>query len=275
MECQLENVKVNYEVFGTGHPIVLLHAGMTDHRQMTGCMEPCFTKREGWKRIYPDLPGMGKTSGHEWITNSGEMVEVICEFIDAVIPSEAFVLGGYSYGAYLVRGVLQRKLGQVDGLMLICPVAIANSAERTKPPQEILVKDPELISKLSPDDREFFEIFSAIQSQRIWERTRNEVIERFALLDEPFFSRLQSEGYAFSFDVDESISQFLKPTLIVVGRQDFIVGYWDAWNLIEQYPRATYAVLDRAGHNLPIEQEELFNLLVGEWLDRVEESSLL
>ena len=93
-------------------------------------------------------------------------------------------------------------------------------------------------------------------------------------MDEPFFSRLQSEGYAFSFDVDTSISQFLKPTLIVVGRQDCIVGYWDAWKLIEQYPRATYAVLDRAGHNLPIEQEELFNLLVGEWLARVEESSL-
>ena len=153
MECQLEHVNIYYEVFGKGRPIVLLHAGMTDHRQMAGCMESCFSNREGWNRIYPDLPGMGKTSGHEWITNSDSMVEVICEFIDAVIPSEAFVLGGYSYGAYLVRGVLQRKFGQVDGLLLICPVTIANSAERTKPPQEIIVKDPELISSLSPEIR--------------------------------------------------------------------------------------------------------------------------
>ena len=273
MECRLENANVNYEVFGTGRPIVMLHAGMTDHRQITGCMEPCFSKREGWKRIYPDLPGMGETSGHEWITNSDEMVDVICEFIDAVLPNEAFVLGGYSYGAYLARGVLQRKFDQVDGLSLLCPVIIANSAERTKPPQEILVKDPDLISTLPQDDREFFEVFGTVQSHRILERTRNEVIGGFALLDEPFFSRLQAEGYAFSFDVDASNRQFLKPTLIVAGRQDCIVGYWDSWTLIEQYPRATYAVLDRAGHNLPIEQEEIFNLLVGEWLDRVEEHS--
>ena len=31
-------------------------------------------------------------------------------------------------------------------------------------------------------------------------------------------------------------------------------------------------VLDRAGHRLQMEQEKLFNALVDEWLDRVEES---
>jgi len=31
-------------------------------------------------------------------------------------------------------------------------------------------------------------------------------------------------------------------------------------------------VLDRAGHNLQIEQEDLFNALVNEWLDRVEDT---
>ena len=39
---------------------------------------------------------------------------------------------------------------------------------------------------------------------------------------------------------------------------------------MEKYPRATFAVLDLAGHILQIEQESLFNALVNEWLDRVE-----
>jgi hypothetical protein len=51
-----------------------------------------------------------------------------------------------------------------------------------------------------------------------------------------------------------------------------MVGYRDAWTILERYPRATFAVLDRAGHNLAIEQERLFAALVGEWLDRVEEA---
>ena len=60
--------------------------------------------------------------------------------------------------------------------------------------------------------------------------------------------------------------------MILVGRQDAAVGYRDAWEVLEDYPRGTFAVLDRAGHNLQIEQETLFNALVNEWLDRVEEN---
>jgi hypothetical protein len=51
-----------------------------------------------------------------------------------------------------------------------------------------------------------------------------------------------------------------------------VVGYRDAWNLIENYPRATFAVLDRAGHHLQIEQNMLFYALMEEWLKRVEET---
>jgi pimeloyl-ACP methyl ester carboxylesterase len=38
---------------------------------------------------------------------------------------------------------------------------------------------------------------------------------------------------------------------------------------LPHYPRATFAVLDVAGHNLQIEQPRLFNALMHEWLDRV------
>ena len=35
--------------------------------------------------------------------------------------------------------------------------------------------------------------------------------------------------------------------------------------------KSTFAILDRAGHFLQVEQEELFLALVDEWLQRVEE----
>lgn len=38
-------------------------------------------------------------------------------------------------------------------------------------------------------------------------------------------------------------------------------------------PRATFAVLDRAGHGLPEEQPAVFKALAHDWLDRVEEFS--
>jgi pimeloyl-ACP methyl ester carboxylesterase len=63
------------------------------------------------------------------------------------------------------------------------------------------------------------------------------------------------------------------PALILLGRQDAVVGYRDAWRIIENYPRATFAILDRTGHFLTVEQQALYSTLVNEWLDRVEESA--
>jgi len=271
MECHLKDIRVHYKIYGEGHPLISLHGFSPDHRLMTGCMEPIFEHRSGWQRIYPDLPGMGKTPGKEWITNSDQMLDVVLDFTDQVIPGQRFVLAGESYGGYLARGVIYRKPELVDGLLLICPMIISDHAKRSLPPYVALVEDVELLSSLEPSEREEFESLAVVQSQRIWERTRDEVIAGASIADEDFLTKLQTEGYPLSFDVD-AIPPFEKPTLILVGRQDGTVGYRDAWGIFENYPRGTFAVLDRAGHNLQIEQETLFNALINEWLGRVEEN---
>jgi pimeloyl-ACP methyl ester carboxylesterase len=60
---------------------------------------------------------------------------------------------------------------------------------------------------------------------------------------------------------------------MIMGRQDSAVGYRDHWQLIENFPRASFVILDKAGHNLQIEQEKLFRELVKEWLSRVSEET--
>ena len=271
MECQLKDISVYYEIHGEGRPFISLHGFSPDHRSMSGCLEPIFEHRSGWQRIYPDLPGMGKTPGKERITNSDQMLDIVSDFIDQVIPGQRFVLAGDSYGGYLARGIIYRRPALVDGLLLICPLIIPDHTKRSVPSHVALVKDPALMSSLEPSEREEFESFAVVQSWRIWERTRDEVIAGVSVADEDFLSKLQAHGYPFSFDVD-TVLPFEKPTLILAGRQDAMVGYRDAWEILENYPRGTFAVLDRAGHNLQIEQETLFNALVNEWLDRVEES---
>lgn len=270
MQQPLERINVHYEMRGEGRPIIALHGYWTDHRIMLGSMEPIVKDRRGWRCIYPDLPGMGKTPGEKWITNSDHMLEVVCEFIDTLIPKQRFILAGYSYGGYLARGVIHRKREFVDGLLLICPVVL-DRGKRDLPSKKILVQDPNLMAKVTPAEKEEFENWVAVQGPRIWERTRDEVNVGSSIADIPFLTKLQEGGYSFTFDVDAEIDQFDKPTLVLTGRQDWIVGYRDMWGIIEKYPRATFAILDRASHNLPIEQEALFNLLVNEWLDRVEE----
>ena len=65
---------------------------------------------------------------------------------------------------------------------------------------------------------------------------------------------------------------FHRPALIITGRQDFIAGYRDAWNILENYPRASYVVLDQSGHFME-DGAALIHVLMNEWLDRVEENT--
>jgi len=52
-----------------------------------------------------------------------------------------------------------------------------------------------------------------------------------------------------------------------------VVGYNDAYKIIEKFPRDSFLILDMAGHNLQIEQEGIFQSVVKEWLRRVEISN--
>jgi len=274
MECELEKIKIYCEIYGEGKPVLMIHGFYPDHRVMKGCMEPIFNKRHGYKRIYFDLPGMGKTKGEKWITNSDQMLDITLQFIEKIIPDKKFLVVGESYGGYLARGVIYKKSEFVEGVCFVCPVIFAEESRRELPKHITLIKDPELISNLNPSEAIDFENIAIVQNTRIWERYRDDFISGVNIADDKFLTKIQEEGYPFSFDVDQLIKQYIKPALFLLGRYDSIVGYRDAWKIIEKYPRATFAILDYAGHLLQIEQEKVFNLLVNEWLDRIEEFNL-
>ena len=272
MECILENITVHYETHGEGKPILFLPGWSLNARITADQMEPCFHGREGWKRIYIDPPGHGKTPGKDWIANQDNMLEVILSIIDKLTAGQKYCLVGISLGAYLARGVLLRRIRFVDGIAMLVPVIIADDKKRSLPPHKVLIKDPDIYGELSPMEQDIFGI-SVIHTRTWLENIRNfPEIPDEENGDPEFLSRIRDnpKKYAFSFDVDALAEPFPGPSLIMAGRQDAIAGYRDVWNILENYPRASYVVLDRAGH--PLEDSTgLVNVLIKEWLDRVEE----
>ena len=267
MFCDLGNVSIYYETCGDGIPVLMIHGFCPDHRLMKGCMEPIFASRPGWKRIYFDLPGMGRTRGEPWIDCSDKVLEVVLAFVDRILPNQSFLVVGESYGGYLARALVLKKRESVDGLLLICPLIVE---KRSVPAKKIIIEDRRLMSEMDASDVNEFASMAVIQTRRNWERFRDEILVGLKVADMAYLEQLRSKGYQFSFDVDSLSERYDKPVLIVAGRQDSSVGYRDAWSIIENYPRATLAVLDSAGHNLQIEQAQVFTALVLEWLDRVQ-----
>jgi pimeloyl-ACP methyl ester carboxylesterase len=135
MKSDLGDIAIFYETYGTGRPIVMLPGRPSDHRVMLRFMEPLFTQRDGWLRLYPDLPGTGRTPCVDRLATHDQMLDAVLAFIDTVIPGQRFVLAGLSYGGYLARGVVYRRAASIDGVLLCAPQVKAEPAQAHLPPR--------------------------------------------------------------------------------------------------------------------------------------------
>src|SRR5437016_12355859 len=91
MKCDLGDFAIFYETYGTGRPIVMLPGRPSDHRIMLRFMEPLFTQRDGWLRLYPDLPGTGRTPGVGRLARHEQMVDAVLALIHTDYPSHGYL----------------------------------------------------------------------------------------------------------------------------------------------------------------------------------------
>ncbi|MEM7033283.1 MAG: alpha/beta hydrolase [Chloroflexota bacterium] len=272
MEFQIDDLTLVYETRGEGQPVLMLHGWPTDRHSMIGAMEPIFRQREGWQRVYVDLPGMGETNGGSWINGNDDVLQVLIQFMDERYPAEPFLVAGFSYGGYLARGMLHEKHDQIDGMLLFAPVIPGNREARILAPHRVIVSNPEGLKQFPEPIAEFLAAGLVVQDDAVLAR-QPEILGGLERADQAALARI-SQNYAFSFEVDDLPEPYEAPVLILTGKHDSVVGYENVFPLLSRYPRATFAVLDRAGHALHTEQVHLFNTLVDEWLDRVQEAQI-
>jgi len=269
MICKIGETEIHYHVRGHGRPLLMLHGITVDHRSILA-LDTVFEAHSGWQRIYLDLPGMGQSPGGD-VSTSGQMLEVLEGFVDRVIGKAGFAVFGASYGGYLAQGLVIKRSEQVAGLGLLCPVVQPDPSLRALAELTPMVRDTALLDTLTKTQREEFEAYCVVQSREVWQRAQHELQVGRDIMDAGFVERLQGD-YGFSFPVLPLAIPFERPALIVTGRQDNIVGFADTIPLLQSYPHASFAVLDRAGHNLQLEQDTLLKTLFSEWLHRMEEA---
>ncbi|MCU1678091.1 MAG: alpha/beta hydrolase family protein, partial [Frankiales bacterium] len=115
-------VKVHYAEHGAGRPVLVLHGSGVDHREAEACFEPLLDGVAELRRIYPDLPGMGRTSAPETMRSADDVLDTLLDFADEVTGGQSHLLIGHSAGAYFAQAMAARRPAQVAGLALVCPL---------------------------------------------------------------------------------------------------------------------------------------------------------
>lgn len=273
MNAIINGTPVYYEQYGDGVPIICIHGFPEDHRAVSGCFEPVFQGVSGYRRLYLDLPGLGKSPANPLVENADDMLNTLFQFVEQVIGTEHFYLIGQSYGGYLSLGLTQQLPERIKGLYLLCPCVVASREHRTLTARTIIRDDGIALS--ADDNLADYEVFAqaaTIITNATWERYKAEILPGLQCADKEFVERYQADGYGLSIESELKNIRFEKPTTFLMGRQDDCVGYRDAYELIECFPRASFEILDGAGHNLQIEQPCRFEDSVVDWLKRIEHS---
>lgn len=269
LRVEVEGVPIAYEVRGEGRPILLIHGWSADRRYMLADLEPVFHDHPGWQRTYLDLPGHGSTPAPEWLSSQQQMLSVLAGFVDTALPDAPLAVAGNSYGGYLTLALVRSMPTRLCGAALLVPDVPAIDGTRDAPDPVTLIEDRSIFTDLAPDERWIPDALVA-HERRMLDEIRAADMAGYRAADHTFLERLEAD-YLLTGAAGRPGTPFARPSLLLAGRQDSTVGYRGALSLLDEFPRATYAVLDMAGHHLGrIERPALFRALVGDWLERMQ-----
>jgi pimeloyl-ACP methyl ester carboxylesterase len=225
MQIRVGEVSVNYVEHGTGRPVLILHGAGVDHCETEACFEPILDVVRGLRRIYPDLPGMGRTIAPEAMRSADDVLDTLLDFADEVTGTDAYLVIGHSVGAYYAQAMAVRRPALVDGLALVCPLL---PGVRDIPEHRVAAGSAEI-------GDEGFRSYFVIQTPDMLERYERFVAPAGALADQAALGRI---GERWEFTPDRSPA-YAGAVLIVAGRVDSTVGYAAAIDLVDSYPHAT------------------------------------
>ncbi|MCD8786419.1 alpha/beta hydrolase [Staphylococcus gallinarum] len=272
MKIKINDISLNYKIYGEGRPLLFIHGNALNIDSMDKVYEPLLQDNQQFQRIYLDLPGMGESPSTPNITNSDEMLAYIIKFIDALNLTEPLALVGHSYGGYLSIGLAHKLQEKVAGLYLTCPVVYAEDKQRRIPEGKQIIDQHFDLPEESDYLADYLDTTTRI-NQKTWDYYINTIVPGYQSADEPFMDNIRRDNdkyYKFSFEDDINIANNTVITLLL-GKYDNVVGYQDQVDFFTSFPKSSYTVFSDAGHNFFIDLYDFNKLFIDNFLQRLTE----
>jgi 2-succinyl-6-hydroxy-2,4-cyclohexadiene-1-carboxylate synthase len=262
MKVTLQGVSYEYEVVGSGEPLLLLHG-------FTGSMETWRSFIPSWSEqfqvILVDIVGHGKTESPEDVTHYDiqNVALQMKELLDHLHIENAHVLG-YSMGGRLAVTMACLYPKYVRSLLLENCTAGLESANERKERRE---KDERLADKIEQEGtRSFVSMWENIplfETQKRLAQNVQEAVRKERLANNPkgLANSLRGMGTGAQPSWWKDLQNLKMPVLLLNGESD--EKFFRLLKNIEKcIPRANFVKIDGAGHAIHVEQPEKFDTIV-------------
>lgn len=243
MTTDIEGIRINYDVKGTGNPILFLHGWGADIKLFYPIMEAV---SESCQAIALDLPGFGGSSEPCTSWSVDDYVDFVIRFLDYIDAKPAAVIG-HSFGGRIMIKALSKDL------LPFCEKAIFIDAAGIKPKKTIKqrislfsYKLCKRILSLPPVSKAFPEALEKLRKSRGSADYNNATpIMRQTLV------KVVNE------DLTELLPEIKVPSLLIWGTADTATPISDGEAFERLIPDAGLVRIEGAGHFSFLQAPEL------------------
>ena len=245
----VNGVNLAVEVRGDGPAILFIHGYPLDRT----IWAPQLDALDGWRRIAPDLRGMGESDAPDLGYGMGTYAEDLVALLDA-LGVERAVVAGLSMGGYVAFELLRRWRARVSGLVLIATRAEADSpdarrardaaAHQARESGAAAIAEAMLPNLLAPASRER----DPALAERVRRVMTNAPVAGIVGALSAMRDRPDSTGLLSTL---EGV-----PTLVVAGAEDRIIPPEKARAMADRISDAEFVLIPGAAHLPTLEAPE-------------------
>ncbi|CAN5859028.1 alpha/beta hydrolase [soil metagenome] len=275
MFMTVNDVELFVDIQGQGPPIIAHHGGpgMGSHANDKAAFAPL---ADIYQIVSFDARGSGRSGAVPPYTHAQWVADL--DALREQLGFERFIMTGGSYGGYIALEYTLAHPERVTHLILrdtaashqyesqAKATALARAAEFPEINEDDLNR---IFAGKMKDDNDFKRTFAAIAPLY----DANYELEKTKQWLERITFRAQTHNFAFSqnipgFDLIARLGEITVPTLVIVGRHDWITPLEASQELAAGVPNAELVVFENSGHSPQQEEHERFVAVVRDFLER-------
>lgn len=257
----VRGISTGLDVQGDGRAVIFVHGFPLD-RSMWGDLTSTLT---GWRRIAPDLRGMGMSDAPASRYSMAEYADDLAALL-SLLNVDAAVMCGFSMGGYVALEFLRRYPEKVSGLILLNTRADSDDDDAKR-------RRDEMISSVQSDGVAVLEELmvhrlvapNSLQTMPHLKQRLRKMIQGHA----PVGVVGALEAMKARCDSTDLLPHIEVPTLVVAGKEDRLISFESSKSLADAIPGAHFTVIAEAGHLTPMEQPIATGRVVREFLESI------
>jgi pimeloyl-ACP methyl ester carboxylesterase len=247
---------------GQGPPILFAHGFPLDHAMWRFQIDEL--SHSGFRCIAPDLRGFGHSSVSEGIITMEQFADDLAELLDAMSIQDEVVFCGLSMGGYIAWQFERRHAQRLKALILCDTRAVADTAEaaanRRKLAEDVLQHGSAIVANAMLP--RLFAASTIAKQPEIIEETRQVILST-----SPRGIAAGSLALCGRLDARPWLASITVPTLLLAGEHDVISTPLEMRQIAEAMPHARFEVIPDAGHLAPLENPQVVNRVVRQFLE--------